>query len=396
MTNRPSPKGARSGRPGLRAWTLALALAGCGGGVDSGGTGSPTYASGSITGFGSVVVNGVHFDDGAARVTDGDGTLRSRDDLRLGMTTEIRGSAIATDASGTPVSAASSITFGSDLLAPIDSIDVPAGQLVVFGQTVDTDAATVFDDVSVSGGLAALAAGDVVEVYALLDAASGHYLATRIERKASATTLVLRGVVSQFDPSARRFGLGGVQVSYAGFSGTLPPGLGNGSIVRVRLLAAPVAGVWQIGALNNGADAPSDRDEVRLDGLVSALTSASRFSVNGVAVDVSAVNTTGVAAGVRVEVEGTLRAGVLVASKLQVKTAGGAAGQDFELRGPIASPDAATSSFVIRGVTVVYASATTEFKDGTPAGLVSGVNVEVRGKLASNGTQLLATRITFK
>src|SRR5205085_9845313 len=46
---------------------LAAVVAGCGGGVDSGGTGAqPTsFASGPITGFGSVIVNAVHYDDGA-------------------------------------------------------------------------------------------------------------------------------------------------------------------------------------------------------------------------------------------------------------------------------------------------------------------------------------------
>ena len=52
----------------------ALSLFACGGsgGVDSGGTGS--FASGPISGFGSVIVNGVHFDDAGATVSDDDGT----------------------------------------------------------------------------------------------------------------------------------------------------------------------------------------------------------------------------------------------------------------------------------------------------------------------------------
>ncbi len=64
----------------LASWLLVGVLAaGCGGGVDSGGTGvQPTsFASGPITGFGSVIVNTVHYDDGNATVRDGSGALRS-------------------------------------------------------------------------------------------------------------------------------------------------------------------------------------------------------------------------------------------------------------------------------------------------------------------------------
>ena len=59
-----------------RSWTRPLAtvlaipllMAGCGGGVGTGGTG--TYAAGPITGFGSVIVNDIRFDDGAAMADD--------------------------------------------------------------------------------------------------------------------------------------------------------------------------------------------------------------------------------------------------------------------------------------------------------------------------------------
>jgi hypothetical protein len=384
-------------RRAFRVLALALALAGCGGDVDSGGTGTPVFASGAISGFGSVIVGGVHFDDSRASVTDADGTARSRDDLRLGMTTDVRGSTLGVDASGTTVSTASSITFGSAVVGPVASIDLAAGRLVVLGQTIDIVATTVVDNVSLGSGLASLTLGDVVEVYALLDSANGRYTATRIERKSAVTSFVLRGIVSRFDATTRAFSIGTERVSYAGVGGNLPAGLGDGSIVRVRAGTTQVAGVWQATTLSNGVQRPLDRDDVRLEGLVNAFVSATQFSVDGVVVDASAVNPVGVALGARVEVDGTARGGVLVAAKVEVKAAGGGGGvgQDFELRGPITSPDPATLSFVIRGVTIVY-SAATEFKDGTSAGLTTGTTVDVRGTLSPDGTRVLATRITFR
>ena len=384
----------------LRTVGLALALAGCGGGVDSGGTGSvpSTFAVGPITGFGSVIVNGVRFDDSAAAVSDDDGTPRSRDALRLGMTTEIRGSAISTDSTGAAVSTASSIAFGSDLLGPVDKVDLAAKRLLVLGQTVDVNGATVFDDASLAGGLAVVAVGDRVEVYALFDVATGRYTATRIERKAAVAAYRLRGVVSQLDAVAKAFNIGGERISYAGV-GEVPLALANGNLVRLRLEPVRVGGVWRLAGLRDGAPKPRDLDAVRLEGRVSAFTSPTLFSVNGVAVDASAIGSvTGLVRGARVEVEGTVAGNVLVASKLKVKSDDDADNQEFELRGAITSVDAANLRFVLRGVTVSYtlSGSATEFRNGTAAKLAPGVDVEARGVLSGDGARLLAARISFK
>ena len=387
----------RPARRWARTLWFALALVGCGG-VDSGGTGA-SYASGPITGFGSVIVNGVRFDDTRAAVTDDNGTPRSRNDLRLGMTTAIRGSAITPDAAGAAVSTATSIAFGSEILGRVDSIDVPGNRLVVLGQGVDVKAATVFDDISLTGGLAALRVGDVAEVYALFDASTGRYLATRLERKGVVAAFRLRGLVSNLDAVAKAFNIGSERISYAAFTGTLPATVANGSFVRVNLQTAQVAGVWPVSGLNDGVQTPPDSDEVRLEGLISAFTSPTQFSVNGVAVNASGISPpAGLALGVRVEAEGTAQGGVLLATEVKIKTSGDAENQEFELRGQITSVDAASLSFVLRGVTVVYsiAAPATDFRNGTAADLAPNVNVEARGSLSAGGTRLLAARITFK
>ena len=111
----------------------ALALAGCGGGggggmasVSSGGTGS--FAMGPITGFGSIIVNGVHFDDRLARVLDDDGALHDRNELKLGMVVRVKGKPISR-AGGVARADADEIKFGAELLGPIDSIDRTARTL---------------------------------------------------------------------------------------------------------------------------------------------------------------------------------------------------------------------------------------------------------------------------
>jgi hypothetical protein len=386
-----------------RVLWLALAMAACGGGVDSGGTGvaPQSYANGPITGFGSVIVNGVRFDDSSASVTDADGTACGRDSLRLGMTTEIRGSAITTDAGGASVSTASSITYGSDILGRIDSMDLSADNkhLVVLGQRVDINTTTVFDDVSVAGGLPALRAGDVVEVYALFDASTSRYSATRIERKGAVTAFRLRGVVRQVDAVNKLFNIGSQRISYAGFSGAAPVTPVDGNFLRVRLQTTQVGGVWIVAGLVDGAPKPKDMDEVRLEGVIGSFTSTTLFSVNGVPVNAGGITPpAGLAAGVRVEVEGRFSGGVLQADKLKIESPDDVSNEEFELRGLITSVDAPNLSFVLRGLTVTYSvvAPVTDFRDGTASDLKPGVNVEARGVLSADGLRLLAGRITFK
>ena len=386
--------------PWWKALCCALALVGCGGGVDSGGTGAPvaSYASGPITGLGSVIVNGVRFDDSTASITDGDDMPQSPAVLRLGMTTEIRATGLATNtATGARAATAVSIVFASDLLGPIERVDAAAEQLVVLGQTVQINGATVFDAASASGGLLALAVGDVLEVYALFDPSSGRFTATRIERKDAVAVTVYRlsGLVSNVDTVNERFNIGSERISYSGL--TLPAGFA-GSLVRLRLDRVEVNGVWRAIALKAGAAAPRDSEQVQLEGFIGDFVSSSRFSVSGVAVDASGiVPVAGLAAGVRVEVEGTSRNGVLLASEVGVETDSQIEAREFELYGVVASADAASLSFVLRGFTVFYSlvAPATEFSGGTAANL-AGANLEVRGLLSPDGSRLLATRIGFK
>ena len=396
--NDPRHVAATRARRWLRALAAALALAGCGGGVETGGTGT-AFVSGAVTGFGSVVVGGVRFDDTRAAVTDGDGTARSRDDLRLGMTTEVRGSALATDSAGTTTSTASSIAFGGDILGPVEAIDATARRLTVLGQGVDVDAGTVFDDATLASGFASLAIGNVVEVYALLDTATGRYTASRIERKAGVAAYRLRGVVARLDAAARTFAIGAATISYASASdtGTVAAGLANSSLVRVRLQTAKVAGAWPLARLDDGRQKPGDNEAARVEGRVDGLSDASHFRVNGVAVDASRIGAVaGLVLGARVEVEGTTTADVLIASKVSLRSSGEVQREGFEVRGAIASVDAANQRFVVRGVSVGYAAGSTDFRNGTAAGLTVGANVEARGTLSGDGTRLVATRITFK
>lgn len=381
-----------------RTLLMSLFLVACGGGVESGGTGgntSASYVSGPITGFGSVIVGGVRFDDTTATVADAEGDTRSRDDLKLGMTITVRGTPIASDSSG----AATSIVVGSAIVGPVSAIDSGAATLTVLGQPVDVLTTTVFDE-RLGGALAALSIGDAVEVYALLDTATQRYRATRIERKTVALVYQLRGMVTNLNTGARTFTVGSENISYAALSGNdVPAGLANGSIVRVVLRVIPVAGVREALRLRLGVNAPHDFDEVRIEGLISAFTSSAAFSVDGVPVDAAQASfpdgTAGLAVGVRVALQGIVNNGVLNVSRVQIKSPSQVEDDGFELRGLITGLDTTAQLFTLRGVSVDY-SGPVDYRDGTQADLRALASVEVRGRLSSDGTRLVATRIEFK
>ena len=391
-------------REGLFALVGAVAaLSGCGGGggtdiasVGSGGTGS--FSSGVITGFGSIIVNGVRFDDSKAKITDDDGVGHNSSDLKLGMVVSITGSSIVAGVNGSTATA-TSITFVSELRGPIDSLG--SQTLVVLGQTVRISANTVFDD-SIVGGFAGLAVGQIVEVHGFVDPAGVN--ATRIELKNGAPSSKLQGMVQSLDTTAKTFALGTLTISYAGVAAAaLPANLANGLLVRVILARTPASGTRTAINVRAVARRVDDHDEAEVERTVTAFTSATSFSVNGLSVDASKAvfrnGTAGLAVGVRVEVKGSVSNGVLVATEVKIETENEIEKQEVELNGAVTSLNTTAKTFVVRGVTVNYAS-TSRFDDGDAGKLVlvngTAATVEVKGIFNAATNSVTATRIKFK
>ncbi len=394
-------------------WRLALTsataigatvlLVACGGGGDatppSGATpaAASTYTQGAITGFGSVIVGGVRFDDSAATFDDDEGNSRSRSELKLGMMVEIDAGSVDRSAGS---ALAMRIRIGNEIVGPVGTIDTAASTVQVLGQTVLVTTSTIFDE-SLAGGLAALRTGTIVEVYGILDPSSGRVVATRIEAEAGATAYKLRGQIKNLDATLKTFTINGQLISYASLPGIgVPPGLTNDQIVRVRLQTTQVAGAWVATALRGGLRVPDvSRREAHVEGVISTFTSSSNFQVNGLQVDASGASfpdgTAGIVLGARVEVEGVVTAGVLVASKVEIEDHRSPGERPLELRGEMGNLNTTDKTFALRGVTVWYGG-TVEYRDGTVATLTNGKRVEVKGVLSTDRTRLEARRIEFK
>ncbi|WP_128001379.1 DUF5666 domain-containing protein [Piscinibacter defluvii] len=391
--NQPWIKARRWGLGGVVAVLAAALMAACGGGGSSSsdGTTATTFASGPISGFGSIIVDGVRFDDSGAEIENEDGERGGSDDLQLGTMVEIEGGAID-DSTGR--AKALRIRFGSEIVGPVASVASDSTSLVVLGQTVELRPETVVDD-SLPADPQAWA-GLVVEVHALMDASTGHYVATRIEDKDNALLFKLRGVVAELDTTAQTFKIGDALISYAGVT-DLPALFDDGLRVRVRLQTTQVEGKWVAVSIRSGVRKVEDHDVARLRGTVTDLTDETHFEVNGVPVNASAarIDDGPVTAGARVEVRGTAKDGTVIATRVKVLDEDDDAIRGIELHGTVGDLNTEAKTFVLRGVTVDY-SGTLIFKDGAEADLADGVQVEVKGRLSTDRSTLTAVLIEFE
>jgi hypothetical protein len=380
----------------------ALLVAACGGGGDAPPTlAQPTetatsFTQGAISGFGSIIVGGVRYDDSGATVSDEDGAARSRSDLKLGMMVDVDAKALDRTAAQ---AVALRVRLSREIVGPVGSVDVAASTAQVLGQTVLVTSSTVFD-AALPGGLAALTLGTVVEVHGIPDPANARIVATRIEPRADAPAYRLRGRVAALDATAKTFMLGGALISYAGLpAAEVPPGLADGHLVWVLLQTTPQAGAWVATKLRGGLRLPDGQRDAHVEGAITVFTSATDFEINGLKVDASSAafpdGREGVVLGARVEAEGKLVGGVLVATRVEMAERRHPGARPLELHGEMGNLDATAKTFALRGVTVWFGGSV-EYRGGTEADLANGKKVEVHGVLSTDRTRLEARRIGLK
>ena len=307
--------------------SVMLFVAACGGGGDSGGgtTTPPTvgidgggFSSGTITGFGSVIVNGVRFSTTTAAITIDGRSGASESELKVGQVVEVRGRFDSNGTTGT----ATTITFNDSTEGPVSAVDTVAGTLVVLGQTVRVNGATVFDDRFTTPSLAGIAVGSVVEVSGFRNAA-GEIVATRIEPKAAGGTFELTGTVSALDTTNRRFNIGATVINYANVTPT-DGTLSNGGCAEAKgtAFAGGALTATSVEVKSCGPTGAND-DVAEVEGLITRFVSATDFDVGSQRVTTTGTTTyeNGVVGdlrvGLKVEAEGRLNAsGLLTARKV--------------------------------------------------------------------------------
>jgi len=378
----------------------ALLIAACGGneqvaGIDARGNPAPSavVSKGTITGFGSVIVNGVTYGTNSATFSI-DGSTGTQSDLAVGDVIVVRGT--INDDGTSPT--AESITFDDAVEGPISAIDLDAQTLTVLGQLVRVDADTSFDDSISPASMDGLSVTDVVEVSGFF-LADGSISATRIEPKPAGGELELTGIVANL--AGTTFEINGLVVDFSSaMLNNFPSGAPeNGQ--RVEAKGNSLGGSGELLATRvefKGGDLGDDGDRAELEGFITRVVSATDLDVEGVPVmtDAQTVFENGTSADLalnrKVEVEGNINAaGVLVATKVEIKAAG-------FIRIESLVEDVQADQLTVLGI-VINVDELTRYEDKSAArvelfGLAdisAGEYVEVRGFEDSSG--VIATRL---
>jgi hypothetical protein len=394
---------------GLVAASLCGLLLGCGGGSSTDGAApatTPIVSVGVITGFGSVIVNGVRFDDSRATVTINDQAATSAQ-LKIGMVVQVEGSVKACPNADVALceGIAARIRFRNDLEGPVTTINRLTNSLQVMGREIVVDDLTVFDGTTLPD-IAGLNVGDMVLVSGLMEQA--RVRARLIQRTGifqdGSTPVMVHGLVANVNTSLGTCTVDGVQVRFRGLAAADLPanGLANGQYVAAQ------------GRAYGGGSMVADRIQLRdrisypdatlvaLEGYVSGYLSVANFIVDGQQVDATqAVFLNGVAAdlkdGLKVQVEGTMVGAVLVARKVNFRQEVSA-----QVVAPIQSKNSAAASFVLLGQNVtttpltLFLDSSSKGGRATPtlayADLAVADRVDVRVFKDSAG-KLVATRV---
>ena len=287
------------------------------------------FAAGPVTAFGSVLVNGIHYDTSSTNFTV-DGQAATEADLAVGDIVIVKGT-IDDDNTN---AVADSVEFDDNVEGPImaGSIDLAAGSIMVMGQLVIVGANTSYDDSISPASLEGLADGDVVEVSGQVEA-NGWIHATRIEDKPAGGEFEITGTVTAASAGATTFEIGDLTVDFSGvlmlqdFPGSRSVETGDlveakGSINTPTLLMATTV------EFKGDRLTGDDGDHIEIEGFITGYESDLNFEVsNDVMVSCGTgctVTTEGRAVGtlglnLKVEVKGEYAGGVLVATNVDIR-----------------------------------------------------------------------------
>ncbi len=414
----------------LLSCVMAAILAACGnggGGPAAGGgggivgTGKQVVVRGEITGFGSLVVNGIEFTRstslGASEnpiVLAFDNISTGHEDaLRAGMVVAVSGSYDSTSNKGSYTR----IDYSPELRGPLDngSVDTAAGTCTVLGRTIQAGASTIFDGIADINELAGRQAQNLeLEVSGYLDT-QGRIQATRIALKSSGFTggpIQLKGAVTALGSGAFSIGEVSVPTGNATFVNMSAADLGlPGLVVEVRgALSGTVINNARI-ERKSSTSGTSAGETMRIKGVAAGLLSGNSFVMAGPDGTVVTVTTSAttflrgdntadasiVVAGARLEVEGTVQAdGSLTARKVKSETE-----RTVRLEGSLSDLNVSAATLVLNNVTV-RASKDASFRDNrkTPppvanlnlSALALGDHLRVDGFLDGNG-QVVASQV---
>lgn len=383
------------------AWCLlCLALSSCGGsgsvaggeGVGTGGTG---ISLGTVTGFGSVVVDGKAYNSASpqyfAQSSVSDAAPALPGDVNLGDQVQVD-----LDAQGNP----SNVIIAPDLVGLVTAVDVSGfsvnGVRVQFNNVLANGPLTYFSGLQgpsdVQNGMQVAVSG----AFGINISGTPWVQATLVERLPNSNQILRTiGIVASLDHAAQTFQLGSMTVQYNPLSVLpKPAALANGVLVKV----------WSNQSLSNGGTGMSAgivrvrslsgrTGSAQLSGLVSQ-RNGSHFQIGGIAVDASA---SGLLASL-----GSMSNGQYVTVRGQIDSSSTGviasavdsyASQPVptEIQGTITGYIGAGNTFFVRGVPVDASTAQITYATGVSA-LADGLYVDLVGSVGNASADVIVAQ----
>jgi hypothetical protein len=363
-------------------------------GVGTGGTGS--ISVGPISGFGSVIVNGVRFDDSKAVIENENGDLLDSSALGLGMMAEVVG--YQTD---TSTGVANTIRVFSEILGPVNNIDTNQSTFTVLGQIVKINDATVFSGIS---GIADLNNASIIEAWGVSDTINNQFIATRIELK---TTPVAEYKISGDLPNVNTSTTTkqecntGLQAAIVCVPSSVENSVSSGlsGIESIPNISAGLAVVSVKYSDKSKIKQATQGTVLEMEGVVSSVIDGSYLVLNNVTVKFDSAQIekgtlADIQAGAMLEIKGALNSsGILIAQEIDVQNKEFKE-KEFELHGSV-SNFVDVSNFLVRNVRVNASNISSSISVSMMNQIKNGAKIEVHGRLISTpqGSVLSATRI---
>jgi len=383
--------------------TIALSgllLGSCGGGATDdgggiGGSGVTGISFGGVNEFGSIWVNGVRFETTGAEIFVDGQAVGVGDDiaqryLAVGKQVRVEGMINGDYRTGQ----ANRVLFDDDIEGPIESVhplDENTIEIEVLKQRV------VVDDTTVILGFGRnLVDGVMVEISGAHHPDGGmratHVTIRSDDFVGGLTPVEVKGVVSSF--SDQTFDINGLKIDYASIPiDELPAGLGDGAFVDVRgtydgggtLTARFIEPESDLGA--------KFADRAEIEGFITEMAAPDKFTVSAQPVQVlSDTQFEGglmgeLRPGRRIEVEGALFEGILIADEVSFS-------YEIELEGDVGTVDPKTQTLILTALPGLTISADSQTEIGGSVALFGEINVgdhvKVRGRMHSGEDVVVA------
>ena len=379
---------------------------GGGGGMTAGGGigGSGIISQGAVSAFGSIFVNGTEFDtSNAAIVVNGEeigvGDEFVLDKLDVGRVVTVEGTGTLDDISAVAVR----VIYYDNVAGPVEDVSVIDGttkEIVVLGQTVIVNVITKFKETTFD----TVAKDDVVEVSGYLDD-TGAIRATFLGKTGDITTILIyevTGFVTNLNTDSETFKINDLTVDYSSADTSTLPGNepADDLLVEVEGSLDAASGVM-IAARIELEEELGDGDEIEIMGFVTEIISdlnIIKFKIGNQEVHVDSDpeivvyvdgDPSDIAPGQKLEAEGSLVDGVLIADEIEFWEP-----DQIEVEG-IVTVIASDSEFTV-GNQMVQTDAETVFEP-EDLNIAEGILLEVKGvPVDIEHSVIIADKVSFE